>query len=131
MTDNNCLPDIIKFNLSRKNYRITSSRNKLIQFIFDSNNETFTLEEFLKVHPNYNVTSYYNNINLLIKENIIGKLNNNNETEYYLIYKSFIIEECLNCQNQKIKRDFDILKDSNVVSFQGQMYVKKCDNCRK
>lgn len=127
----NCLPDLVKMNLSSKGYRITKARQKLIEYIANSKEDFFTINEYKKEHKNLNVATFYNNINLLVEANVLGKLKNNDETKYFLKSRSNTIVKCNKCKYEHLIKTnlYQNLKIDDIVQIDALVYVSKCKMC--
>lgn len=128
----NCLPDLVEMNLSRKGHRITTARKYLIEYILSLNTNFFTINEYKKKNPNVNVATFYNNINLLIEINVLGKIKNAEETKYYLKSRVNIIKKCNNCDYEELIKLNTVpnFKIDNIVQYDCTIYVSKCCNCQ-
>lgn len=129
----NCLPDIIEMRLSIKGYRKTNSRKKILNYIVEKKDDFFTFNDFIKQNPGTNVSSFYNNINLFIENNIITKSMYGSEPYYKFKHESYLVIMCINCKSKSIKKvnNFNsIFKISNIENVECIIDVSKCDNCK-
>lgn len=135
--------DEILINLQEKGYRITKSRFNLIEIFYKNQDEHFTFDEISlavrKKEQKVNKMSIYNNIKILLREDIIkesvfnGKkiyeYNEVNHTHFYckscgqqidLTYDDLFV------YNEKIEKKYDIKIDSTKVEFYGF-----CNECKE
>lgn len=127
----NCIPSMIEFNLSRKGHRITKARKQLIEFIVNWDDDFFTISDYMKVQENLNIATFYNNIQLIVDANVIGKIKTENETKYYIKSKTNIVVHCMNCNNEELIKlekvpTFEI---EGIVQYDAFIFKANCSKC--